>query len=143
MVRIDELINRSQKKANSFVDVAIRLLSKSLIALHDADKALQLAEDSFGMANTLLPPSHFKMSWCKLKNCQFDRPLLFINMRIIITDMNSVGECYRSRGEYDNAISWHEKSRQLLTRSQFSPLDLATSSCPLSVYFIQLIQVLC
>ena len=37
------------------------------------------------------------------------------------TDMNLLGNCCRSRGNYDEAISWHEKARQLLQQQHQSP----------------------
>ena len=30
-----------------------------------------------------------------------------------VTGMNAVGYCYRSQGKYEEAISWHEKAREL------------------------------
>jgi hypothetical protein len=79
--------------------IAIRHLSQSYIALHEADRAMPLANESFAMAKSLLPPSHYKIT------CY----------------MNVVGECYRSVGDYDNALSWHDETRQLLERIQCSP----------------------
>ena len=38
-----------------------------------------------------------------------------------VTDMNQLGNCCRSRGNYDEAISWHEKARQLLQQQHQSP----------------------
>ena len=38
-----------------------------------------------------------------------------------VTDMNLLGNCCRSRGNYNEAISWHEKARQLLQQQHQSP----------------------
>ena len=38
-----------------------------------------------------------------------------------VTDMNAVGNCYRSQGNYDEAISLHEKARKLHLKQDCSP----------------------
>ena len=38
-----------------------------------------------------------------------------------VTDMNAVGSCNRAQGNYDEAISWHKKARQLHLRQDHSP----------------------
>ena len=38
-----------------------------------------------------------------------------------VTDMNAMGNCYRSLGIYDEAILWHEKARKLHLKQDYSP----------------------
>ncbi|XP_062504689.1 uncharacterized protein LOC134181428 [Corticium candelabrum] len=38
-----------------------------------------------------------------------------------VTAMNILGNCYRSHGNYDEAVSWHEKARKLLQQQDQTP----------------------
>ncbi|XP_062504861.1 kinesin light chain-like [Corticium candelabrum] len=63
------------------------------------EEALQLASKAYEMATGSLPPSHFSLPYY----------------------MNVVGNCYRSQGNYEEAILWHEKARKLHLKQDCSP----------------------
>ncbi|XP_062498949.1 kinesin light chain-like [Corticium candelabrum] len=72
--------------------LAISQLSYTYDLLDRGDEAWKLAREALDIASVSLPSSHSQLAMY----------------------MNNLGNCCRSRGNYDEAISWHEKARQLL-----------------------------
>ncbi|XP_062504850.1 nephrocystin-3-like [Corticium candelabrum] len=78
---------------------AVSQLSSTYDLLDRKDEAWKLAREALDIASVSLPSSHPQL----------------------IVYMNNLGNCCRSRGNYDEAISWHEKARQLLQQQDQSP----------------------
>ncbi|XP_062504892.1 kinesin light chain-like [Corticium candelabrum] len=92
----------------------LHCLAKPYDLLDRKDEALQLASTAYEMATGSLPPSHPTLPHY----------------------MNTVGNCYRSQGNYEEAISWHKKARKLHLKQDCSPLrdvDIATNLYLLSL----------
>ncbi|XP_062504030.1 nephrocystin-3-like [Corticium candelabrum] len=78
---------------------AIAHLSYTYSLLDRRDEAWKSAREALDIASLSLPSSHSEL----------------------VEYMNNLGNCFRSRGNYDEAISWHEKARQLLQQQHQSP----------------------
>ncbi|XP_062504858.1 kinesin light chain-like [Corticium candelabrum] len=74
-------------------------LSCTYDLLDRKDEAWKLAREALDIASISLPSSHSQLA----------------------VYMNRLGNCCRSRGNYNEAISWHEKARQLLQQQHQSP----------------------
>ncbi|XP_062504848.1 kinesin light chain-like [Corticium candelabrum] len=77
----------------------LRCLAKTYDLLDRKEEALQLASKAYEMVTGSLPSSHHTLPYY----------------------MNAVGNCYRSQGNYDEAISLHEKARKLHLKQDCSP----------------------
>ncbi|XP_062504025.1 nephrocystin-3-like [Corticium candelabrum] len=93
-------ISRSYySSSHSFLALAIYHLSSTYYLLDRKDEACKLAREALDIANASLPSSHFQLA----------------------VYMNHLGDCCRSQGNYNEAISWHEIARQLLQQQDQSP----------------------
>ncbi|XP_062520538.1 uncharacterized protein LOC134195518 isoform X2 [Corticium candelabrum] len=93
-------ISRScYSSSHPFLAHAISQLSDTYDLLDRNDEAWKLAREAFDIARVKLPSLHSQLA----------------------VYINRLGNCCRSRGNYDEAISWHEKAKQLLQQQDQSP----------------------
>ncbi|XP_062504029.1 nephrocystin-3-like [Corticium candelabrum] len=79
--------------------LAIYHLSSTYYLLDRKDEAWKLAREALDIANVSSPSSHPQLA----------------------EYMNHLGDCCRSQGNYNEAISWYDKARQLLQQQDQSP----------------------
>ncbi|XP_062503948.1 tetratricopeptide repeat protein 28-like [Corticium candelabrum] len=77
----------------------LRCLAEMYDLLDRKEEALQLASKAYEMATESLPPLHSALPYY----------------------MNAVRNCYRSQGNYEEAISWHDKARKFHLKQDCSP----------------------
>ncbi|XP_062503951.1 uncharacterized protein LOC134180781 [Corticium candelabrum] len=134
-------------RENEKLEKSANLLEEATYDLLDEkEKALQLARKEYEISTGSLPPSHptlqhskaaihltVKMllnhsEWDVTYNNVFDNEVFcemlcdkLLPASYDVTDMNAMGNCYRSLGIYDEAILWHEKARKLHLKQDYSP----------------------
>ncbi|XP_062505646.1 kinesin light chain-like [Corticium candelabrum] len=84
--------------SHPFLALTILHLSNTYNLLDRKDEAWKLAREALDIASVSLPSSHSQLA----------------------VYMIHLGNCCRSRGNCDEAISWHEKARQLLQQQEQS-----------------------